>query len=155
MSAPTRTIVLSLLAPLLLALGAVVTEAPAQATTPDSYGAAAVKATNAARHNHGLRRLRVDGCLQRYAARQAAREAATLTMFHQDLGAVLRACGLRSAGENVAFGYGTGRSVVRQGWMKSPPHRANILHRPYRLVAVAARKGPNGLWYASQVFGSR
>ncbi|WP_459983803.1 CAP domain-containing protein [Nocardioides sp. AN3] len=154
-SVPTRTIVASVIAPLVLMLSAIVTSAPAQAGAPQTYSVAAVKATNAARHGHGLRGLRVDACLQRYANAQAARQAARRTMFHQDLGVMLRRCGLREAGENVAYGYRTGRAVVRQGWMKSPPHRANILHRSYRLVAVAARKGSDGLWYSSQVFGRR
>jgi uncharacterized protein YkwD len=81
--------------------------------------------------------------------------AAQHRMFHQDISVPLRVCHLRSIGENVAVGFRTGRSVVRDGWMKSPPHRANILRRSFHLVAVAAKKGADGRWYASQVFGGR
>ena len=154
MSVPARSIAL-LVVPSLLALAVTLLGPPAQAVTPESYSHAAVKATNAVRRSHHRHTLRVDSCLQRAADRQAARMAAQRRMFHQDVGATLRACHLTTVGENVAVGYSTGRGVVRNGWMKSPPHRANILHRSYRLIAVSARKGGDGRWYASQVFGRR
>ena len=62
---------------------------------------------------------------------------------------------LVAAGENVAYGYPNGRAVVNQGWMKSEGHRANILSRGFKLVAVAARRDDDGTWYAAQVFGRR
>ena len=49
-------------------------------------------------------------------------------------------CGLVTTGENVAYGYPTGRKVVNQGWMRSDGHRANILNPDFKLVAVAARR---------------
>ncbi len=64
-------------------------------------------------------------------------------------------CHLVAAGENVAYGYPTGRSVVNRGWMRSEGHRANILSTGFRLVAVAARRDGSGTWYAAQVFGAR
>ena len=128
---------------------------PARAARPEAYGSAAVKATNAVRRAHHLHTLRSDRCLQRYAAAQAARMARQRRMFHQDIVTTLRRCDLGSVGENVAVGYGSGRDVVRRGWMKSPPHRANILHRSFRIVAVAARRGADGRWYASQLLGRR
>lgn len=155
MSVPTRTIAPSIIAAVVLMVSFVLPGPSAQAVTPHDYGADAVRATNAARTSHGLPRLRTDRCLQRFAARQAARMAAQRRMFHQDIRVPLRSCGLRSVGENVAFGYRAGRGVVRNGWMKSPPHRANILRREFRQVAVAARKGSDGRWYASQVLGRR
>ena len=77
------------------------------------------------------------------------------SMYHQDLGPVMDGCGLSTAGENVAYGYPSGRAVVRRGWMHSEGHRANILSRDYRLVAVAARRDAGGTWYVAQVFGRR
>ncbi len=49
-----------------------------------------------------------------------------------------------TAGENVAYGYPTGRSVVNRGWMRSEGHRANILSPGFKLVAVAARRDALG-----------
>lgn len=130
--------------------------AEAARRSPESaYGRQAVKATNGARTEEGLRPLRVDRCLQRFARAQARRMAQREEMFHQDLGPVMSGCGLRTAGENVAYGYRTGRSVVNDGWLDSEGHRANILSTSFRLVAVAARRGDDGRWYAAQVFGAR
>jgi uncharacterized protein YkwD len=120
-----------------------------------TYASAAVRATNAARAEHDRRALHVSDCLRRFAVKQAEAMAAAGSMFHQDLGAVMDGCGLNTAGENVAVGFATGQSVVRQGWMNSAGHRANILSRSFRLVAVAARRDDGGAWYAAQVFGRR
>ena len=76
-------------------------------------------------------------------------------MYHQDLGPILEECGLNLVGENVAYGYRTGRSVVNDGWMNSEGHRANILNPGYRLMGIGARKGSDGAWYVAQVFGRK
>ena len=75
-------------------------------------------------------------------------------MFHQDLGPVLRRCGLSYVGENVAYGYSSGRSVVA-AWMHSEGHRRNILDRQFRLLGIGARQSDDGTWYAAQVFGRK
>lgn len=160
--------VLSLTPALLLALA--LSTAPASATAPPrdtratvshsaqsqqaTFKSAALRATNSARVHHDLNALDADQCLLRFAAQQAEEMARQELMFHQDLGPVLRTCGLGVAGENVAFGSSSGRDVV-QAWMHSPGHRANILNRGYRLVAVAARESASGRWYSAQVFGRR
>jgi uncharacterized protein YkwD len=155
MSLLIRPLALLVAAMSMISLAVVASGPLASAVTAESYGRAAERATNVVRRQHHLHRLRADRCLHRFAAKQAGRMAAQRRMFHQDIGVTLRACHLRTVGENVAVGFRSGRAVVRQGWMKSPPHRANILHRPYRLIAVVARQGSDGQWYASQVFGRR
>jgi uncharacterized protein YkwD len=129
---------------------------PAVAVTPaeTTYASQAFKATNAKRVQHGLVRLKRYDCLHRFATAQARRMAAQRRIFHQDLGRILNACQLRMVGENVASGFRTGRAVVR-GWMSSPDHRANILNRRYRHMAIAARKGSDGFWYVAQVLGRK
>jgi hypothetical protein len=124
------------------------------ASPASEYAAAAVRATNAAREANDRRPLKVNECLRGFAVKQARAMAAAEEIYHQDLGPIMDACGLVTAGENVAYGYPTGRAVVNQGWMKSAGHRANILSRSYRLVAVSARRD-DGTWYAAQVFGRR
>ena len=118
------------------------------------YGRDAFAATNNRRARYDRRVFRSDACLQRYAVRNARRMANREVMRHQQMGPIMRACGLNAVGENIADNYPNGRSVV-QGWMGSPPHRRNILNPTFRLMAVAARKGDNGHWYAAQVFGRR
>jgi uncharacterized protein YkwD len=146
--------------------------APAQASAPTGTGGPAepaarvaaaattyqsdvFRSTNRVRARHHLATFRHQRCVQRFAVRQATRMANQDRMFHQDLQRVLNRCGLSLAGENVAFGFPDGRSVVRLGWMLSPPHRANILKPGYRLLGVGARRSDSGVWYASQVFGAR
>ena len=138
-----------------LALVVLLWPSVAQAGPAADYAAAAVKATNRARDAAGLRALKVDDCLHRFAVTQARAMAAAGEIYHQDLGVVMSECHLVTAGENVAYGYPTGRSVVNQGWMRSEGHRANILSTAFGRVAVAARRDDNGTWYAAQVFGRR
>ena len=125
------------------------------APAPARYARAAHVATNANRAAEGLAPLRKTDCLRKFAVRQAKRMAQREQMFHQDLGPVMAACKLNTAGENVAYGYPTGRSVVNDGWMHSAGHRANILSRDFRIMAVGARKGHDGRWYVAQVFGRK
>jgi uncharacterized protein YkwD len=129
--------------------------APAQAATPaEKYAAAAVKATNVKRVAHDRGRLAVNTCLRKMAARQAQRMADQTSMFHQKMGPIQKRCHMGWVGENVAVGYLSGLAVVN-AWMGSPEHRKNLLARHFTLVGIAVRKGSDGLWYASQVFGSR
>jgi uncharacterized protein YkwD len=119
----------------------------------DRYEGDVVSGTNAERSSRGLRALSTEACVDRYAEQQAARMAAERRMYHQDLGPILRACNLRTVGENVAYGYPSG-SAVMGGWMGSSGHRANILNSSYRLLGVGAAQSSDGRWYAAQVFGA-
>ncbi len=145
----------TILGTVVLLCGLLAAPGPANASPASDYARQAVRATNAAREAHDRRPLRVNRCLKTFARKQAAAMARKSEMYHQDLGPILRECHLVYVGENVAYGYPTGWSVVRQGWMRSPGHRANILNRRFRLVAVAARRDDRGIWYAAQVFGRR
>ena len=129
--------------------------AAAQASPASDYSVSAVKATNQAREANDRKVFKADDCLHGFAVKQAKAMASSSTMYHQDLGPVMSTCGLVTAGENVAYGYPTGRSVVNRGWMRSEGHRANILNPGFKLMAVAARRDANGTWYAAQVFGRR
>ncbi|GAA2156438.1 CAP domain-containing protein [Nocardioides koreensis] len=122
-------------------------------TTAGSYARAAFRTTNHQRVKHDRVRLRKGDCLRGFARKQAVRMATREEVFHQDLQPILKKCAMRLVGENVAAGFPSGRSVVNDGWMKSKAHRANILERRYRRMAVVARKGDDGRWYVSQVFG--
>ena len=149
-----RLVVLVASLTMLVATGAA--SAPAQAQSPEGkYAQQAFTATNANRTNNALKALKPNDCLKRAAVRQAKAMAQQEQMFHQDLGAVMRDCKLNTAGENVAYGYGTGKSVVNDGWMNSEGHRANILNPSFRLMGIGARKGHDGQWYVAQVFGRK
>jgi uncharacterized protein YkwD len=140
--------------PLGILLAATLTAAPASADPAEEYAETAHQVTNKVRSQHDRTRLKPDACLTRFANRQADRMAKRRAISHQPLRPVLRACGLRMAGENVAYGFASGHSVVRRGWMKSPGHRENILRPQYRLMGIGAERGRDGAWYVAQVFGT-
>jgi len=125
-----------------------------RASAATTYQRTAFRATNNRREQHHRKVLTRGDCVQKYAVRNARRMARREVMEHQNLGPIARDCHLGLVGENIAEGYPSGRAVVR-GWMHSPPHRANLLKRRYRLLGLAARKGDNGRWYAAQVFGRK
>ena len=68
-----------------------------------------------------------------------------------------------TVGENLAWGGGSGPSarVIVALWMKSPPHRANILNRRFRDVGLGialgapSRGGPPGAATYGSEFGAR
>ena len=143
-------------------LGAPATTAAAAPVTPVStrlavgallYETDAFAATNVQRVARGRVPLGPGGCLHKWAVRQARKMAERQEMFHQDLARVAKDCNLSYAGENVAYGYPSGTSVVR-AWMASDGHRANILNRRYRSMGIGARKA-DGVWYVAQVFGRK
>lgn len=101
-------------------------------------------------HDRAILKKRI--CIDDFAERHARRMATEQRMYHQDLGPILKACKLSMVGENVAYGYSTGKSVVN-AWMNSPGHRANILNKDYRIDGVGAYKGKDGRWYIAQVLG--
>ena len=118
----------------------------AHASPASEYAAKAVTATNEAREANDRKAFKVDECLLGFAKKQARADGAAGEIFHQDLGPIMDECGLVATGENVAYGYPTGRSVVNQGWMRSEGHRANILNpasssSPSRPVATRTAPG--------------
>lgn len=150
----TRTRVL--IALLLAALTVPALDSSAAAlTAAEKYAQSAFKATNANRVENGISKVERHKCLRRLAVAQAKKMANRGEIFHQDLGPVLTACGMRAAGENVATGFKTGKATVNQGWMQSPSHKVNILNPVYRHMGIGARKGDDDRWYVSQLLGRK
>ena len=143
----------SLLAVLLSLVFAFLAVGPAAAAPSDTYEADAIRYTNAERTKRGLVALKVQNCLDTYAERLAAALAREQRLRHSDLGVILRACKLRTVGENVAAGYPNGKAVT-QGWMNSSGHRANILNRSFRLIGLGAVQDSRGRWWVAQTFGA-
>ena len=119
----------------------------------DRYEADVIAATDAARTDRDLAGLTTHPCVDSYAEAQARRMAAEERMSHQDLAPILKTCGLRTVGENVAYGYPTGTAVTA-AWMGSPGRRANVLNSEFRLIGVGAAQGADDRWYVAQVFGT-
>lgn len=150
----TRAVPLRVLAVVLVAAVAL-TAAPAPAATPaeTKYANKIFRIVNDIRADKGRVELSKNKCLKRFANKQAEKMANQQRLFHQNLGRIQRTCGVGYVGENVARGNVTARHMV-SGWMNSPPHRANILFRKYRLTGVGARKA-GGQWWVAQVFGRK
>lgn len=124
----------------------------ASAAPSDNYERDAARYANAERTRRGRPALAGHSCLDVYAERLAAALAREQRLRHSNLSVVLRACKLRTVGENVAYGYPNGRSVT-QGWMASPGHRANILNAAFRGVGIGAVQDGAGRWWVAQVLG--
>lgn len=120
-----------------------------------SFDTQVLAATNAARRSHGLRPLRAMSCPDRFATSWTRHIAGRDRMYHQALRPIMRSCGLRTAGENLAWRSGslTAQQVVSM-WMASPGHRRNILTPRFKYLGVDAwRSTDTGRVYAGQVFG--
>jgi uncharacterized protein YkwD len=127
---------------------------PAVASASGSYERSIQKHTNEERTQRDLKALEKSACLDGYAEKQARAMAAQQQMFHQELGPILSDCNLSQVGENVAYGYPSGKAVVA-AWMASPGHRANLLNSRHRLIGVGAYQDVDGHWYVSQVLGRK
>ena len=125
---------------------------PAVASVSGSYETAVHAYTNKERVKRDKVALHKSSCLDAYAERQARAMAHAQRMFHQELGPILRACKLSQVGENVAFGFTSGKTVSA-AWMNSPAHRANLLNSRHRLIGVGAYQDSRGWWYVAQVMG--
>jgi uncharacterized protein YkwD len=109
---------------------------------------------NRVRLHAGRRPLHVNACLDRLAERHARDMVARRYFAHSSarglsLGQRARTYGYSprtaqwTVGENLAWGEGPASRAlwVVRAWMRSPEHRANILHRSFRHVGVAAVRG--------------
>jgi uncharacterized protein YkwD len=143
--------------PLLLALLAAVLimpTAPASAASSSKIEADVIKYTNAERTKRDLKKVKESKCVTRYAEAHARRQAKANRMFHQNIEKVFHDCNLSRVGENVATGQKSGKQVTR-AWMKSKPHKKNILTKHYRIIGIGAAKSSSGRWYYAQVFGTK
>jgi uncharacterized protein YkwD len=99
-----------------------------------------LKEINRVRAAHGLRALRYDARLAR-AARAHTRDMARGGYFaHGDFAPRMVRFHIRGpfVGENLAWGtgpYGTARGVV-EAWLRSPPHRRNLLRPGFRRIGL-------------------
>jgi uncharacterized protein YkwD len=100
---------------------------------------------NSARAHYGLRPLRVDWTLEAAARSHSVEMVRTNSFGHGDFSRRIRAFGVagRTFGENIAWGTGTdGRAAaIVQGWLASPPHRANLLRPGFRRIGIGAIGG--------------
>ncbi|MGO9569559.1 MAG: CAP domain-containing protein [Desulfomonilaceae bacterium] len=124
--------------------------------------------TNNERNARGLPALQGSSALTYLARRQSENMCAARSLEHESEAFPngwkkftdrMRLAGLTSGAENI--GYRTLReepekwaTAVVNEWMKSPPHRKNILNPRWRYLGVGIRMCANRIAYAAQVFSS-
>ena len=104
---------------------------------------------NAAPANAGRPALSWNSHLAAVAGEQADRMAAKHRLYHNpnlaaDVG------NYRWVGENV--GYGPSSSSIQKAFMKSAPHRANILDGDFTQIGIASVRDDDGRLWVAQVF---
>lgn len=107
--------------------------------------------TNQDRQQHGLPALRWNAALADAAQGHADRMARQRTLSHQYAGepelterAASSGAHFRAIAENIALG--PNPQSIEQGWMKSPPHRANILDPKMDALGVAVVEHDGSLY---------
>lgn len=116
-------------------------------------------AANQARANNNLPPLTWDSSLAQAAAQHSQQMAERRTLSHQfpgelDLAARTGQAGahFRKIAENVALG--PSAPVLHTQWMKSPPHRANILDPQLTSIGIAVIRS-DGYLYATEDFATK
>jgi uncharacterized protein YkwD len=142
----------------LAALLSVVTAAAAPPSNADTERAV-VDAVNAARHKRGLQALTPDREVGDIARRYSCEMAKGKFFDHtapngETMRDRLKRGGkdYTAAGENIA--YSEGRDPAKKavaGWMKSPPHRENILSRDFTTTGVGVCRTGRAT-YVTQLF---
>jgi uncharacterized protein YkwD len=128
--------------------------APALTLTPARGRHATLCLINHIRRRHGLRALRPMRALRRAAAGFAKNMVTRGFFGHvtpggRDLVARLRAAGFIrpnvhwTVGENLAWGIGSAArpEEIVHGWMRSGPHRRNLLDRHFRRIGIGIDVG--------------
>lgn len=126
-------------------------DAPVNSEPVASMRAAVICLTNQQRSAHGLPGLRASVRLTRVAQSLAQTMIATAAFGHgPNFTSRFSAGGYdwQAAGENIAAGYTTPRSVVA-AWMSSPDHCRNILNPAFRDVGIGAVGAAAGAWQSA------
>lgn len=122
---------------------------PASATTPRTK---LLNMLNRIRSNHGMHDLRLNLDLSRYAHHHSHRMAKNDRLTHSThVRSKLRSVRWSEYGENV----GLAGNVSRVGklWMRSAPHRANILTRKFKHVGIGVVRARGWTWVTAIFYG--
>jgi uncharacterized protein YkwD len=125
----------------------------------DGATRAATAEVGRARASNGLSKLSPDGTLERAAIEQAGYMAAGRKMEHtalsgRDFVTRMKSNGIPSpAAENLAHGRFDIAGVV-DIWMKSPPHRRNMLDPRFESFGLGYAPGSDGRNYWAMVLGA-
>jgi uncharacterized protein YkwD len=129
------------------------TASPASATV--TQRTKMYRATNHSRVNHEVRRVGIHDRVSKLARRHSMAMAAKGGIFHTSASVIqnryLDGLDWNLWGENVGVTTGT-VAELQAAFMDSPLHRANILDRRFRRVAVGTYRDDRGLLWVTIVF---
>lgn len=121
----------------------------------DDYVSEVIRLVNIERENYGLKPLAENKTLSDFAQLRSTEIVDNFAHERPDgsspLKYVLGLNGIRTCGENIAWGQSTPEAVVT-AWMNSPGHRANILKSDFTMIGVGCYNN-NGTLYWTQIFG--
>ena len=107
---------------------------------------------NQTRRSHGLPVFRLNRSVSNFAWRHTKRMVARNYLFHtSNLYDAVRLYRPSTWGENVAMCLSLKR--VRTLWMRSAPHRANILNARYRRIGIGVVKARGLIWVTAIFYG--
>jgi uncharacterized protein YkwD len=152
--ARTRTALTRIVVVATLAAG-LSTLAPSSANAVIGVRGKMFRATNHSRVNHEVRRVDIHYRISKLARRHSIAMAQRGSIFHSSISTIQNRYldGVRwtTWGENVGVTPGT-IGELQQAFMNSPAHRANILDRDFRRVAVGTYRDADGLLWVTIVF---
>jgi uncharacterized protein YkwD len=129
--------------------------APSPANAAVGVRAKMYRATNHSRQNHEVRRVDIHYRISKLARRHSVAMAQRGSIFHTSSSTVqnryLEGVRWRTWGENVGVTPGTVADLQR-AFMDSRGHRANILNRDFRRVAVGTYRDADGLLWVTIFF---
>ena len=143
---------------LLTALCVTGTLARADEPKPSADEESVIERTNAERKRADRKPLTANPKLmaaaRAHAANMAKEEKLEHTLDDKTFADRAREAGYRfvAIGENIAWNDETPKAVV-EGWMKSEPHKENILNGEFTEIGVAVAQSQKGERYWVQVFG--
>ncbi|AFM27651.1 CAP domain-containing protein [Desulfomonile tiedjei] len=148
--------------------------APQKKNEPKSWSArqmeqiekSIVHYTNRERVKKGLKPLQPSDALKYTAGKHTEHMCEAQLLAHEDeafpqewrtLSQRLKIANVRAGAENVAYRTieakgDTWAEEVVKGWMKSPPHRKNILDKSQKYIGVTVLPCKNEIGYTTQVF---
>jgi uncharacterized protein YkwD len=131
------------------------TFAPSAANAATGVRGKMYRVTNLSRQNHEVRRVDIHYRISKLARRHSIAMAQRGAIFHSSVSTIqnryLDGVRWRSWGENVGVTPGS-ITELQQAFMASPAHRANILDRDFRRVAVGTYRDADGLLWVTIVF---
>lgn len=150
---PARRLAILALVALLVAGLAISTAAPAGASV-DPARWPMKRETNESRLANGVRRVDLRSRMSDLARHHSRRMARRGDLFHTANPARYYLDGISwsSWGENVGYTSGT-VSQMQRAFMRSPGHRANVLNRGFRHVAIGTVRRDGVLWVTVFFYG--